>query len=71
MGTVATGWRSGVIEWLDITARLAWIGAPFHFIRTNLDLLVAPATLPWSAVKLTTVKYYNPPARIADGALTR
>ena len=71
MESVVTERRSGVIKWLDITARLAWIGASFHFIRIVLKLFVAPATPPWSAEKLAAVKYYNPPAWIAAGALTR
>jgi hypothetical protein len=71
VATVVTERRSGVIKWLDITARLAWIGAPFHFIRINPKGFVAPAAPPWGAGKIAAFEHYNPPAWIAAGALTR
>jgi uncharacterized membrane protein len=69
--TVVTEWRSGVIECLNIIARLAWIGSSFHFVGINLNLFVTPAMPARSVAKIPLAKRYIPTARIAAGTLTR
>jgi hypothetical protein len=61
--------RTGVISWLDILARLARIGIPFHFIRSELNLFGAPGAPARNVARISLADSYLPPAWYAAGVL--
>jgi uncharacterized membrane protein len=67
---VVTEWRGSVIRWLNIVARLAWIGNSFHFIYVDQSPFVAPATPAGNVAETNPAEWCILMARIAAGAQT-